>query len=81
MWCPKKTTEIDSAEGAGVDGGAGGAGDAGGTGGDRATPELCDSKRTTEIEIERQYVTKDSPEFEKISTDLRVDVPESFSRC
>ena len=54
---------------------------AGGSGGDRAPPEFCDSKKRTEIEIDRQYVTTNSPEFEKISTDLRVDVPESSSRC
>ena len=59
----------------------GGAGGAGGTGGDRAPPEFCDSKKRTDIEIDRQYVTTNSPEFEKISTDLRVDVPESSSRC
>ena len=53
----------------------------GGAGGDRAPPEFCDSKKTTEIEIDRQYVTTNSPEFEKISTALRIDIPESSSRC
>ena len=62
----KKTTEIE---------------DKGGAGGDKAPAEFCDSKKATEIEIDRQFVTTDSPEFEKISTDLRVDVPESFLRC
>ena len=56
-------------------------GGAGGAGGDRAPPEFCDSKKTTEIEIDRQYVTTNSPEFEKISTALRIDIPESSSRC
>ena len=63
-------------------GSAGGPGGPGGPGGDRATPEFCDSKKTTEIEIiDRQYVTTNSPEFEKISTALRIDIPESSSRC
>ena len=69
------------AGGAGSASGVGGAGSAGGAGGDRAPPEFCDSEKITEIEIERQYVTTNSPEFEKISTDLRVDIPESSSRC
>ena len=56
-------------------------GSAGGPGGDRVPPEFCDSKKTTEIEIDRQYVTTNSPEFEKISTALRIDIPESSSRC
>ena len=62
-------------------GGAGGAGCAGSVGGDRAPPEFCDTKKTTDIEIDRQYVTTNRPEFEKISTALRVDIPESSSRC
>ena len=40
-----------------------------------------DSKKTMEIEIDRQFVTTDSPEFEKISTELRIDIPESSLRC
>ena len=59
----------------------GSAGGAGGPGGDRVPPEFCDSKKTTEIEIDRQYVTTNSPEFEKISTAVRIDIPESSSRC
>ena len=59
----------------------GGAGSVGGAGGDRAPLEFCDSKKTTEIEIDRQYVTTNNPEFEKISTALRIDIPESSSRC
>ena len=43
--------------------------------------KLCDSKKRTEIEIDRQYVTTNSPEFEKIPTALRVDIPESSLRC
>ena len=55
-------------------------GGAGGAGGDRALPEFCDSKKTTEIEIDRQFVTTNSPDFEEISTALRVDIPESSLR-
>ena len=70
-----------SAGSAGCSGSVESAGSAGGIGGDRAPPEFCDSKKTTEIEIDRQYVTTNSPEFEKISMALRIDIPESTSRC